>query len=98
MRTQLKQSAPVGLHSASYPEMWQQLRGTGCGSRILQCAEPLQHVFQAHLHAAHGASHGILHGLARREPLGLIEWCGCHASSPMDTQPFCMAFRSCTVH
>ena len=55
---QPKQSVPVGLHSASYPEMGQQLRGTGCGSRILQCAEPLQHVFQANLHAAHGALHG----------------------------------------
>ena len=67
---QLKNSVPVSLHSASYPEMWQQLRGTGCGSRILQCAEPLQHVFQANLHAAQGASHGILRGLARQEPLG----------------------------
>ena len=47
-----KQNAPIGLHSAGYPEVWQQLRGTCRGSRILQRAEPLQHVFQANLHAA----------------------------------------------
>ena len=71
MCTQLKVRAPVGLHSAGYPEVRQQLRGTGCGSCILQCAEPLQHVFQAHLHAAHDASHGG----ARQRRIGRIKGC-----------------------
>ncbi len=42
---------PVGLHSTRNPEVRQQPRRARGGGRVLQRAQPLQHVLQPHLHA-----------------------------------------------
>ena len=43
--------APIGLHSPRNPEVRQQPRRARGGGRVLQRAQPLQHVLQPHLRA-----------------------------------------------